>query len=167
MDLRNRRILIWGLGRSGLAALEYLSSIPCEVWVLECRATPELKQSVKSAGIPPERAVWGDGERVPWAGLDLVVASPGIAVAAEWAKIGQSRAIPVVSEMELALAECSTPIIGITGTNGKSTTTTLIGDILCAAGRPVVVGGNLGTPFLALRNEARTAEFAVLELSSF
>jgi UDP-N-acetylmuramoylalanine--D-glutamate ligase len=108
----------------------------------------------------------GHGERT-FRGQDLIVVSPG--VPSDSAPLQQARihGVPIIGEIELASQFLQGRILAITGSNGKTTTTTLTGEILAASGFPVVVGGNIGTPAVSLVEKTSPASFAVLEISSF
>ena len=97
---------------------------------------------------------------------DLIVLSPGVDIHASFLEGARKRGVQIISEIELASRFTKTPIIAVTGTNGKSTVTTLIGDILRQAGKKVAVGGNLGTPFIALL-EQEPVDYFILEISTF
>jgi UDP-N-acetylmuramoylalanine--D-glutamate ligase len=96
-----------------------------------------------------------------------VVISPGVRVDAPGLERARTRGVPVIGEMELACAEISRPIVAITGTNGKTTATTLVGHLMSASGLKNCVGGNIGTPLTSLIGEANEADWVVLEVSSF
>ena len=100
-------------------------------------------------------------------GADVVFVTPGAPREMEVLAIAQERGIPISSEIELLFQRCKAGIVGITGSAGKSTTTTLVGDILRADGRSVHVGGNIGRPLIEHVDEFRPGDWVVLELSSF
>jgi UDP-N-acetylmuramoylalanine--D-glutamate ligase len=133
--------------------------------VCDARAEAELESEVKSLAGLPIRKFFGAEERRWLDGVDCVVPSPG--VPAENPLIGEARArkVPVFSEIELAYRFFPAPLVAITGTNGKSTTTTLIGEMIKASGRKVFVGGNLGMPFIGAASG--DWDWGVLEVSSF
>jgi UDP-N-acetylmuramoylalanine--D-glutamate ligase len=108
----------------------------------------------------------GHGERT-FRGQDLIVVSPGVPVDA--APLAQARGLgeSVIGEIELAARFLPGPVIAITGSNGKTTTTTLVGEVLTAGGLPTLVGGNIGTPAISLAERANSETVAVLEVSSF
>ena len=100
-------------------------------------------------------------------GADMVVPSPGIPPYNDILLAAQNKAIPVISEIELAYRFIKAPMIAVTGTNGKTTTTTLLGEILAHAGLKVFVGGNIGNPLIEYAGAQQTADFIVAEISSF
>jgi UDP-N-acetylmuramoylalanine--D-glutamate ligase len=167
MDLKNQRVLVVGLGKSGVAAALFLKGHGAHVTVSDTKSEDELRAEIPvllDQGIAVETG--GHGERT-FRGQDLIVVSPGVPVDA--APLVQARALgeSVIGEVELAAQFLPAPIIAITGSNGKTTTTTLTGEILAGAGFRTLVGGNIGTPAISLAERATTASFIVLEVSSF
>ena len=149
---------ILGLGRSGLAAAASLLAAGTTVFLADDHKVPE--QLPEGARLHP----WPDW---PWAEIDLMVISPGIARAHPAAKRAAEHGVGVVSEIEIAmLAQPEARIVGITGTNGKSTTTALIGHCLEVAGIPAAVGGNIGDAACQM-NDPGPGGVIVLELSSY
>ncbi|MBI4238858.1 MAG: UDP-N-acetylmuramoyl-L-alanine--D-glutamate ligase [Deltaproteobacteria bacterium] len=167
MELRGKKILVVGLGRSGLAAARFCAEAGAQVVV--CDAAPAAQCAAAQAALAAYLITFHfDGEPLAcFTATDLVVASPGVPLTNPGMVAARTAGIPIVSEMELAVRCCATPIIAVSGTNGKSTTVTLIGEMLRAAGIPAVVGGNLGTPLLAQLHEAAAARFWVIEVSSY
>ncbi|MDD3763201.1 MAG: UDP-N-acetylmuramoyl-L-alanine--D-glutamate ligase [Nevskiales bacterium] len=160
-----QRILVVGLGVSGVSALRYLAGEGAAVTATDSRAEP--------AGIAALRASFGAVDfhlgalsvPEPLDRFDLAVLSPGIAPDVPFVRSLQAAGVPVVGDVELFAQVATAPVLGITGSNGKSTVTTLVGEMARAAGMRVGVGGNLGTPALDLLDPA--TELYVLELSSF
>src|SRR5215470_7190333 len=146
MDLTGKRVLVVGLGRSGVASALFLKSRGARVTVSDAKSEDQLREEIPALldqGIAVETG--GHGERT-FQNQDLIVVSPGVPVDSE--PITQARALgqPVIGEIELASQFLAGNIVAITGSNGKTTTTTLTGEILSAAGVPALVGGNIGTP---------------------
>src|SRR5580704_9415453 len=167
MDVTNKRVLVVGLGKSGVASALFLKARGANVTVSDTKAPDELKNEIPvllDQGIAVETG--GHGERT-FRGQDLIVVSPGVPVDAP--PLVQARALgeKVIGEIELAAQAFPGSIIGITGSNGKTTTTTLAGEIITGAGLPAVVGGNIGTPAISLVEGATRDTVAVLEISSF
>ncbi len=167
MELNGKRVLVVGLGRSGVASALFLKAHGARVTVSDAKSEDQLRQEIPALldqGIAVETG--GHGERT-FQNQDLIVVSPGVPVDA--APIAQARALgqPVIGEIELAAAFLPGPIVAITGSNGKTTTTTLIGEILAAGGLKTLVGGNIGTPAISLVERASPETVAVLEVSSF
>ncbi len=163
---KGQRMLVVGLGVSGVSALRYLVRAGADVVVTDSRATP--------AGIDALRAEFPDvafqlgafAVPQPLTQFAEAIVSPGVALNEPFVKSLNTAGVPVLGDIELfARAAGTTPVVGITGSNGKSTVTTLVGEMARAAGIKVAVGGNLGTPALDLLADG--IELYVLELSSF
>src|SRR5882762_7076514 len=167
MDLTGKRVLVVGLGKSGVASALFLKAHGARVTVSDTKTGDELHSEIPlllDHGITVETG--GHGERT-FRGQDLIVVSPGIPLDAP--ALVQARALggSVIGEIELAARFLPGPIVAITGSNGKTTTTTLTGEIMTAAGLPALVGGNIGTPAIALAERATPESVIVLEVSSF
>ena len=167
MDLKDKRVLVVGLGKSGVASALFLKERGARVTVSDTKSPDQLRDEIPvllDHGITVETG--GHGERT-FRGQDLIVVSPGVPVDA--APLVQARAAgePVIGEIELAAQNLPGEIVAITGSNGKTTTTTLAGEILAAGGFPVSVGGNIGTPAISLVERATRQTIVVLEVSSF
>jgi UDP-N-acetylmuramoylalanine--D-glutamate ligase len=167
MDLNGKRVLVVGLGRSGVASALFLKSRGARITVSDAKAENELRDQIPvllDQGITVETG--GHGERT-FRGQDLIVVSPGVPVDAP--PLAQARALgeTVIGEIELAAQFLPGPIVAITGSNGKTTTTTLTGEIIKAGGFSTLVGGNIGTPAISLVAEATPETVTVLEVSSF
>jgi UDP-N-acetylmuramoylalanine--D-glutamate ligase len=161
MDLRNRRVIVIGLGKSGIAAAKLCAERGAKVIGTDSAALDKLPKEASELGI--ELRVGGhDGVRFESA--DLIVVSPGVPALPALER-AEHAGVPVIGELELACRFVSAPIVAVGGTNGKSTTTTLIGVLLRAAGRHAFVGGNLGTP--AAEAVTKPFDVVVLEVSSF
>ena len=167
MELNNKRVLVVGLGKSGVASALFLKAHGARVTVSDTKSGDELRNEIPvllDHGITVETG--GHGERT-FRGQDLIVVSPGVPVDAPL--LVQARALGevVIGEIELAAQFWPGPIVAITGSNGKTTTTTLTGEILAAGGLPTLVGGNIGTPAISLAERAKPETVTVLEISSF
>ncbi len=167
MELNNKRVLVVGLGKSGVASALFLKAHGARVTVSDTKSGDELRNEIPvllDHGITVETG--GHGERT-FRGQDLIVVSPGVPVDAPL--LVQARALgeAVIGEIELAAQFLPGPIVAITGSNGKTTTTTLTGEILAAGGLPTLVGGNIGTPAISLAERAKPETVIVLEISSF
>src|SRR5262245_37846216 len=142
----SRRVLVIGFGRTGRAMARVLAARGDRVRAGDARDAAAL--GVEPGGLAGvELHAGADGPEL-LDGVDLVVPSPGVPRTAPVLVEAVRRGIPVVSEIGLAAAELRCPLVGITGTNGKSTTTTLVGLALAASGRRTFTGGNLGTPLV-------------------
>ena len=165
MELNGKTVLVLGLARTGQACARFLTEQGANVWVSDLRGEEALKSELASlAGLPIGYHL--GGEEKSWLdGVDCVIPSPGVPMDHGLLKEAAARQIPVLSEIELAFRFFHAPLVAITGTNGKSTTTTLIGAMLKAQGKRVFLGGNLGAPFIG----ATTGDWdwGVTEISSF
>lgn len=167
MELNNKRVLVVGLGRSGVASALFLHSRGAKVTVSDSKPEDQLGHEIPvllDQGIAVETG--HHGERT-FQNQDLIVVSPGVPFDAQ--PLVQARALGerVIGEIELAAEFLPGPIVAITGSNGKTTTTTLVGEILAKSGLKTVVGGNIGTPAISLVEKASPDTVVVLEVSSF
>ncbi|HIB44549.1 MAG TPA: UDP-N-acetylmuramoyl-L-alanine--D-glutamate ligase [Nitrospina sp.] len=163
MLLKNQNITVVGAGCTGVATSNFLVSKEASVVLVDIKSRIELEKNLLSLS-PRVRTLFGCSE-IPESS-DLIVLSPGVNINASFLEKSRRRGVQIISEIELAFRFTKTPIIAVTGTNGKSTVTTLIGDILRQAGKKVAVGGNLGTPFIALL-EQEPVDYFILEISTF
>jgi UDP-N-acetylmuramoylalanine--D-glutamate ligase len=166
-ELKGKKVLVVGLGRSGEAAGLFLQKKGALVRLTETADSPELKKKKKvleASGIEVE--LGRHSEKFITA-VDLVVTSPGVAPETLPLLYAVKNKVPVWSEMELAYRFCPVPILAVTGTNGKSTAVTLLFDVLKAAGKKVVLAGNIGTPFISIVEKLNQKDAVVLEVSSF
>jgi UDP-N-acetylmuramoylalanine--D-glutamate ligase len=167
MDLKDKRVLVVGLGKSGVASALFLKSHGARVTVSDSKPEAELRKEILlllEQGIAVETG--GHGERT-FRGQDLIVVSPGVPFDAPQLVQARNQGEKIIGEIELAAQFLPGPIAAITGANGKTTTTTLAGEILAAAKIPVLVGGNIGTPAITFVDQATPSTWAVLEVSSF
>jgi len=167
MDVNGKRVLVVGLGKSGVASALFLKARGARVTVSDTKTEDELRGEIPvllDQGIAVETG--GHGERT-FRGQDLIVVSPGVPVDAP--PLVQARALgeTVIGEIELAARFTLGPIVAITGSNGKTTTTALAGEVVAAGGYPTAVGGNIGTPAISLVEQAKADTITVLEVSSF
>ena len=167
MRLAGRRALVVGLGKSGVAAARLLATYGARVAVADDKGEGELGDSLRQLdGVPHEQHLGGLRQEA-FRERDLVVVSPGVPLSAPPIAEARSRGVEVIGEVELAARFIEEPIAGITGTNGKSTTTALTAHLLRAAGKKVFAGGNLGD---ALSNRVLSGgklDATVCELSSY
>ena len=167
MELKDKRALVVGLGKSGVASALFLKAHGARVTVSDTKSGDELRNEIPALldhGITVETG--GHGERT-FRGQDLIVVSPGVPVDAPPLVQARSLGESVIGEIELAAQFLPGPIVAITGSNGKTTTTTLAGEIMAAGGLPTLVGGNIGTPAISLAERATRETVIVLEVSSF
>ncbi len=165
------RTVVMGAGRSGLAVARFLAAQGGDVVLTDARPEPggALEQQLAEAGVP---GVWGHHPLGLLDGCGEVVISPGIPRTVPFAAEAQRRGIPVVAEVEVAhrilrARKDGSVVLGVTGTNGKSTTTDLAAHLLRQAGLPAVACGNLGLPFLEAVAGAGPGTRFVVELSSY
>jgi len=163
-----RRVLVVGLGKSGLAAVRLLKKMGCEVAVSEGSdrkmIAPGTLKWLEDHGVPLECG--GHSEQF-CAASEMIVVSPGVPLDIPFLADARRRAVPILGELGLGAALTETPIIAVTGTNGKSTVTELLGEMFRAAAKSVFVGGNLGTPLADYLLNQQESEVLILEVSSF
>jgi len=167
MDLKDKRVLVVGLGKSGVASALFLKSRGARVTVSDSKPEAELRNDILpllEQGITVESG--GHGDRT-FRRQDLIVVSPGVPFDAPQLEQARTLGEPVIGEIELAAQFLPGPIAAITGANGKTTTTTLAGEIIAAGKFPALVGGNIGTPAITFVEQARPETWIVLEVSSF
>jgi UDP-N-acetylmuramoylalanine--D-glutamate ligase len=157
-------VVVVGAARSGVAAAELLVRRGAHVTLSEVRASFEAADRLRALGVTLEL---GGHEASTFARADLVVASPGVPVEQPVFDAARARGVEVIGELELAWRWLKGRVIAITGTKGKSTTTTLIGRMLGADGRAVLVGGNIGVPLSGQVDESTPESVHVVETSSF
>jgi UDP-N-acetylmuramoylalanine--D-glutamate ligase len=159
------RVLVAGMARSGLAAVELLRGKGARVAAADAKPLSQLPDA--GAKLEQWNVAFFREEEADFAAFDLVVLSPGVPFGAPPVLRARRAGVPVIGEVELAGYYLQGPILGITGANGKTTTTALAGHILRECGIPVQVGGNIGTPPTAMVAGSRPGQWNVLELSSF
>ncbi len=162
MHLREKQVLVIGTKRSGLAAVELLQKQGARVRAMDAGIlTPEEQQRFAALDVPvvPQEPEYLTG--------DLIVLSPAVPYDLPMLVGARERGIPVIGEVELSSYFLQGPIIGITGSNGKTTTTALTGHLLKECGIPCQVGGNIGTAVTSLIDSSASQQWNVLELSSF
>jgi UDP-N-acetylmuramoylalanine--D-glutamate ligase len=167
MELGNKRVLVVGLGKSGLAAALFLRDRGARVTVSDTRSAEALGGQIPAlldAGIMVEAGGHG---LLTFRRQDVIVVSPGVPLETPEVKQAMQLGLPVIGELELASRFLQGGIVAITGSNGKTTTTTLIGQIFKDAGLPTQVGGNIGLPVIDLIAEGTAETVNVLEVSSF
>jgi UDP-N-acetylmuramoylalanine--D-glutamate ligase len=166
MNLNGQRVLVVGLARSGIAAAQFLAAHGARVTVNDAKPRSELPQAaaLEHEGI---EVVAGSHPQQLFDNTDLIVVSPGVPVTLTPFRRARAAGVPVIGEVELACRFLRGRLIGITGSNGKTTTTALTGELLARAGFRVLVGGNIGRPLISLAQESTDETITVIELSSF
>jgi UDP-N-acetylmuramoylalanine--D-glutamate ligase len=167
MDLKNKRVLVVGLGKSGLSAAMFLRGQGARVTVSDTRSAVALAKEIPAlleAGIMVESGGHG---LLTFRRQDLIVVSPGVPMDTPEVKQVMAFGLPVIGELELASRYLQGKVVAITGSNGKTTTTTLVGQIFDDAAVPTLVGGNIGLPVIDLVAKSTPQTVSVLEVSSF
>lgn len=166
-DKAPRKVLVIGLGKTGLSCVRYLARQGHQVAVTDDRLDPPGLASVHDE-LPDVALFLGRFEPDAFEHAEQIVVSPGVPLTLPLITAARARGMEIIGDIELFARSATAPIIAITGSNGKSTVTTLVGEMARAAGRNVKVGGNLGTPALDLLPiDALEPDLYVLELSSF
>lgn len=166
MDLKGKKIVVLGMGKTGIATAGFLGLQGCRVVVADEK--PRQSWDARYEQIANEK--WleiGTYDAGILTGADMVVPSPGVPPHSEILGAAVREKIPVISEVELAYRFLKKPMIAVTGTNGKTTTTSLLGEIFKRAGKAVFVGGNIGNPLIEFASAAQEEDFVVAEISSF
>ncbi|TMG01025.1 MAG: UDP-N-acetylmuramoyl-L-alanine--D-glutamate ligase, partial [Chloroflexi bacterium] len=158
--------LVVGAARSGVALALHLTARGEQVRVVDRKPEAELLSTIAQMPSSVELRLGGYDDGV-LEGVDIVYASPGVPWDSELLNQARAKGIPVSSEIDLFLKLCKGTVVGITGTNGKTTTTALTGEVLSAGERPVIVGGNIGDTVLDRVEDITAEHWVVLELSSF
>jgi UDP-N-acetylmuramoylalanine--D-glutamate ligase len=167
MELKDKRVLVVGLGRSGVASAFFLQDHGAKVTVSDEKSEVQLQNEIAALldrGVSIETG--RHGERT-FRDQDLIVVSPGVPSDQPQLQHARTLGIPVIGEVELAFRFLQGKVIAITGSNGKTTTTTLVGEILSKSGKKTLVGGNIGTPVISLATQSTPETLSVLEISSF
>jgi UDP-N-acetylmuramoylalanine--D-glutamate ligase len=165
-EVHNKKVVILGAARSGMAAASLLRELGSHVFVSDIAMTEKKQQEIKileGLGIPFE---FGQHSEKIY-DTDFIVLSPGIPLTSTVVQSILKKGIPIYSEVEVASWFCQSPIIAITGSNGKTTTTTLLGEILRTEMPDAIIAGNIGTPFSNQVLEGKTTSWASVEISSF
>ncbi len=167
MELNGKKVLVVGLGRSGIGVTRFCASLGAKVVATDRRSEKELGDVAKSLSEIATLELGGHSGEI-FKNAELIVVSPGVPELPEIAA-AKKRGIPIIGELELSARFVKGQVLAVTGTNGKSTTTSLLGAMLSASGRPTFTGGNLGVPLVeALGSEAAgQSGTVVLEVSSF
>jgi UDP-N-acetylmuramoylalanine--D-glutamate ligase len=167
LELKGKKVLVVGLGKSGLAAALFLRRQGALVTVSDVRSADQLAKEIPAlieAGIMVEAGGHG---LLTFRRQDLIVVSPGVPIDTPELVQARQLGLPVIGELELAARFLKGQTLAVTGSNGKTTTTTLLGEILDASGLPTLVGGNIGVPVISLIEQSTDNSWSVLEVSSF
>jgi UDP-N-acetylmuramoylalanine--D-glutamate ligase len=167
MELKNKRVLVVGIGKSGVSAALYLRKLGARVTVSDTRPSEALAKEIPAlldAGVMVETG--GHGV-LTFRRQDLIVVSPGVPLSTPEIQKVMAFGVPLIGEVELAFQGLNGNVVAITGSNGKTTTTSLVGHILEHAGLETKVGGNIGLPVVELVAGSTESTWSVLEVSSF
>lgn len=166
MNLNGKRVLVIGAGLSGQAAVGRLQKQGAEVFLTDAKPLDKL-EGVKELGLDEAHSFFGGMSEFEAIRPELVVLSPGVFPKQKLIETAQAAGIPVWSEVELALRDTPALTVGVTGTNGKTTTTTLAGELAKRTGRKTVVAGNIGVALSSQVEGLGAEDIVVAELSSF
>jgi UDP-N-acetylmuramoylalanine--D-glutamate ligase len=167
MDVKGKRVLVVGMGKSGIASALFLAGQGARVSVSDTKSEEELHHEIPQLldhGIEVEAGY--QGERI-FKEQQLIVISPGVPFDVPQLVQARQAGIPVIGEVELAARHTKGKFVAITGSNGKTTTTSLVGEIIAASGQQTLVGGNIGTPAISFVDSSTDDTWIVLEVSSF
>lgn len=167
MNLAGKKIVVVGLGRTGMATAQFLNKRRVSVVVTDMAGEEELGSQVDSLRRTGVRVELGEHRPAIFDEADMIVISPGVPHEIEPVRMAANRGIPVIGEIELASRFIQEPIVAVTGTNGKTTTIELLGEMLKKSGRSIFVGGNIGNPLIGYADSDEKAEIVVAEISSF
>jgi len=170
-EFENAKIAVVGLGRSGLACAEVLTALGATVRIYDSKPPVQIAAGIEAAA-KFGAGVYAADEPIDLAWVDIVVTSPGVPKSSPQLQRAVDARVRVIGEIEAAYRIAKAPIVGITGTNGKTTTTVLVGEMLRAAGRNAFVGGNIAAgdialPLIKAAHEAAMDDIIVAEISSF
>lgn len=166
-NIEGSRVLVVGAARTGRAVARFLSKRKAKVWLVDKDSEdrfPGVREEMESCGVKVE---FGPHREEPFLWAQGIVVSPGVPPDMEFLAVAAQRGVSVVGELELASWFFPRPIVAITGTNGKTTTTTLVGLALKNWGKKVFVGGNIGNPLVEALELPWEPDVAVVEVSSF
>ncbi|HEX2924097.1 MAG TPA: UDP-N-acetylmuramoyl-L-alanine--D-glutamate ligase, partial [Chloroflexota bacterium] len=162
-----KRVTVVGLAREGVSLVRFLAAAGAEVTANDHAPAEKLAKTLEPlAGLPVRYVLGGHPEEI-FRDVEAVFVSPGVPQELDFLVQARRRGTPLSSETQLFFELCRGKLVGITGSSGKTTTTTLVGEMLRRAGLPVHVGGNIGVPLLERLDQIGTEDLVVLEMSSF
>ncbi len=167
MDVTGKKVLVVGLARTGAALARFLAQAGARVTVTDMAPAADLAEMRAQIHNLPVTEELGVPQPADVMSFDLILPSPGVPPELPWLEAARRAGIPVWGELELASHFLTKPVLAVSGTNGKTTTTTLVGKFLTASGLRTLVGGNIGTPLVSLLGKQDEADRLVLEVSSF
>jgi UDP-N-acetylmuramoylalanine--D-glutamate ligase len=162
-----KKILVVGLGKTGLGLCRFLTARHARVTATDSAAVADLAPALATLQDLDIKLEVGCPQPDNYLDYDLIVPSPGVPPELPWLQDAVAHGIPLIGELEVAGRFLELPMVAVSGTNGKTTTTTLVGELLRASGRRPLVGGNIGTPLVDLVDGQTQADCLVLEISSF
>ena len=166
-DLDGKRVLVVGLARTGLVSALFSAAYGAKVTATDERPIPEVAEAAEKLRVAGVKLELGGFVPQTFLEQDLIVVSPGVPAKIEPLENARAKGIPVWSEIELAWRFLRGKLVAITGSNGKTTTTSLVAHILKTSNVPTLIGGNIGTPLLALVETSVDTSVTVAEISSF
>jgi UDP-N-acetylmuramoylalanine--D-glutamate ligase len=166
-ELRGKRVLVVGLARTGVATAQFCAARGSKVTATDTRSESEIGEATKSLRSAGVNVEFGGHIEKTFLEQDLIIPSPGVPADAPLLQAARSKGVTTWSEIELADRFLKGRMIGITGSNGKTTTTSLIAHILKSAGVPTILAGNIGTPLISQVEQTSDQTITVVELSSF
>jgi UDP-N-acetylmuramoylalanine--D-glutamate ligase len=167
MELKDKKILIVGLARTGASVARFLAERGAVVTVTDMKEETDLAPFLEKLSDLEIRFELGRHDDQTFLSSDMIVVSPGVPMDIPPLSLARKRGRMIISEIELAGGFIDAPIVAITGTNGKTTTTTLAGEIFRGSGYKAFVGGNIGNPLIDLVTSGEAVDFVVAEISSF
>ena len=167
MELTDKRVMVVGLARTGVAAARFLAARGARVTVSEQRPADAFAAELAALQPLGVEVECGGHSEARFLAADLIVPSPGVPLTLPALAAARGKGIEIISELELAWRFLRGTVVAVTGSNGKTTTVSLLGKIFADAGRRVQVGGNIGTPLIHLVESARDDSVNVVEVSSF
>ena len=168
MNFEGKKVLVCGMARSGVCAAQCLYELGARVTISDSKAEEKLAEALQPLeGMDIRRCLGDQAQPADLESYDLAVTSPGIPLQAPILRAVQAAGVPLIGELELGAQVSRAPLYAVTGTNGKTTTTTLIGEIFRNLGKTTYVVGNIGYPFTACALQCGEEDVAVAEVSSF
>ena len=168
MNFEGKKVLVCGMARSGVSAAQCLYELGARVTISDSKAEEKLAEALQPLeGMDIRRCLGDQAQPADLESYDLAVTSPGIPMQAPILRAVQAAGVPLIGELELGAQVSRAPLYAVTGTNGKTTTTTLIGEIFRNLGKTTYVVGNIGYPFTACALRCGEEDVAVAEVSSF
>lgn len=168
MNFEGKKVLVCGMARSGVSAAQCLYELGARVTISDSKVEEKLAEALQPLeGMDIRRCLGDQAQPADLESYDLAVTSPGIPMQAPILRAVQAAGVPLIGELELGAQVSRAPLYAVTGTNGKTTTTTLIGEIFRNLGKTTYVVGNIGYPFTACALQCGEEDVAVAEVSSF